>query len=101
VGDSIVNLATNEEEMLRNALAMSVDQPPSSGGSYTPHFDAMTEEQQIALAMQMSLADDAMDVEPTPATAGLVTDSLPEQVNDRTLKVISTYIDYVEYHLKV
>ena len=79
--------ATNEEEMLQSALAMSVDPSPASAAFSPDNFDAMTEEQQIAFALQMSLANDAeaMDAESTPApTASAVeaaTDSTPVPVS--------------------
>ena len=57
--------------MLQSALAMSVDPSPAPG--FTPdNFDAMTEEQQIAFALQMSLADSgssAMETDSTPIAA--------------------------------
>ena len=70
----ISHVATNEEEMLQSALAMSVD--PSPGPGFTPdNFEAMSEEQQIALALQMSLADggSAMETDSTPVTASAET----------------------------
>lgn len=59
--------------MLQSALAMSMDQSPAPP-AYTPdnlNADAMTEEQQIALALQMSLADggSAMETDTTQVTA--------------------------------
>ncbi|XP_037091945.1 26S proteasome non-ATPase regulatory subunit 4-like [Pollicipes pollicipes] len=55
--------ATGEEAMLEQALAMSMGggTPPAP-----PDFAAMTEEEQIAYAMQMSMADQAADETPTP-----------------------------------
>lgn len=65
--------------MLQSALAMSIDPSPAPG--FTPdNFDAMTEEQQIALALQMSLADSgsAMETESTPiAAAGAASSAGP------------------------
>lgn len=55
---------TNEEARLQSALDMSVDPTPMPAGATPDSFDEMTEEQQIAMALQMSLA---MDTEPTPA----------------------------------
>ena len=57
--------ASNEDAMLERALAMSMDQPTgapsaSSGPAAAPafpDFSAMTEEEQIAYAMQMSMQD--------------------------------------------
>lgn len=71
-------IATIEEAALQSALAMSVD--PSGGGPAAGNlgnidFNALTEEQQIALALQMSLAEaeEPMETE-TPAAE-------PKQVN--------------------
>lgn len=53
-------LATTEELLLQSALGGSMESTP------TP--DQLTEEQQIELALKMSLADnDAMETETTPA----------------------------------
>ncbi|XP_064465895.1 26S proteasome non-ATPase regulatory subunit 4-like isoform X2 [Ornithodoros turicata] len=52
---------TTEEELLERALAMSLDPEPTTatatgaGSATMPDFAAMTEEEQIAYAMQMSL----------------------------------------------
>ena len=46
---------TSEEAMLQRALAMSMDE----GG--TPDLAAMTEEEQIAYAMRMSMAEGQED----------------------------------------
>lgn len=55
--------------MLKNALAMSVDPSPAPDAAFTPdNFEAMTEDQQIAFALQMSLAEgENMETETTPA----------------------------------
>ena len=58
---------TNEEALLKQALEMSMGQEPAdddgeeSGQTSTtiPDFSAMTEEEQIAYAMQMSLASES------------------------------------------
>jgi len=50
--------ASNEENMLEKALAMSLEQDASNMGNVgmsVPDFAAMSEEEQIAYAMQMSL----------------------------------------------
>jgi 26S proteasome regulatory subunit N10 len=48
----------NEEASLERALAMSVEgQTQASPHHQTPDFSHMTEEEQIAFAMQMSLQD--------------------------------------------
>ncbi|UYV67217.1 Pros54 [Cordylochernes scorpioides] len=50
--------STNEEELLERALAMSMETDQaghSTGGSAVPDFASMTEDEQIAYAMQMSL----------------------------------------------
>ena len=61
-----VGAPSNEDAMLERALAMSMDQPSSiptgtvSSGSALasfPDFSAMTEEEQIAYAMQMSMQE--------------------------------------------
>lgn len=74
--------------MLQSALAMSVDPSPMPG--FNPdNFANMTEEQQIAYALQMSLADadkDAMEVEPTPPSSGQRT-----QVNHASLAQYFVY----------
>ncbi len=64
--------ATNEEQMLEQALQMSMDNPGAAGGSSgggssashraagggaPPDFAAMTEDEQIAYAMQMSMQE--------------------------------------------
>lgn len=59
--------SSNEDAMLERALAMSMDQPStpnvvvpnvaSSLGSVYPDFATMTEEEQIAYAMQMSMQE--------------------------------------------
>ena len=50
----------SDEAMLEQALAMSMHQTPSSAAQETPmpDFNTMTEEEQIAYAMQMSLQAD-------------------------------------------
>lgn len=48
----VLTVATESEEAL---LKMSVSQP-ESGAAVLPDFSSMTEEEQIAYAMQMSLA---------------------------------------------
>ncbi|XP_055750809.1 26S proteasome non-ATPase regulatory subunit 4-like isoform X6 [Salvelinus fontinalis] len=59
-----VTTADKSEEAL---LKMSVSQPETGGAAVLPDFSNMTEEEQIAYAMQMSLAgeeyEDAMDTE--------------------------------------
>ena len=45
---------TSEEALLQRALAMSMD---GGAGGGTPDLAAMTEEEQIAYAMRMSMAD--------------------------------------------
>jgi len=60
--------ATTEEAMLEQALAMSMGGGGSGGGGAppaAPDFGSMTEEEQIAYAMQMSMADQATDETPT------------------------------------
>lgn len=52
---------------------MSVDPTPIPAGTTPDNFDELTEEQQIAMALQMSLA---MDAEPTPVP----TEDKPETV---------------------
>jgi len=54
--------ATNEEQMLEQALQMSMDRGGPSVRAGVPDFSAMTEEEQIAYAMQMSMQDHATDV---------------------------------------
>ena len=49
---------SNEEAMLQRALAMSMDSgeaPASGGGGQTRDLSSMTEEEQIAYAMQVSV----------------------------------------------
>lgn len=56
---------SNEDAMLERALAMSMDQPAGVSVASTvtaaapafPDFSAMTEEEQIAYAMQMSMQE--------------------------------------------
>ncbi|XP_055750805.1 26S proteasome non-ATPase regulatory subunit 4-like isoform X2 [Salvelinus fontinalis] len=61
--DSYVCICKSEEALLK----MSVSQPETGGAAVLPDFSNMTEEEQIAYAMQMSLAgeeyEDAMDTE--------------------------------------
>jgi len=59
--------ATNEEQMLEQALQMSMDRGGPSARAGVPDFSAMTEEEQIAYAMQMSMQDHASD---TPGASG-------------------------------
>lgn len=78
------SLATTEEEMLKNALAMSVE-PSLDDGAFSPdNFEAMSEEQQIALALQMSMANDAEAMEAetmfTPAAPTTTSAALPAGV---------------------
>nr|CAG4650267.1 EOG090X08NC [Sida crystallina] len=93
-------VASNEDAMLERALAMSMDQPTSAVTGPTsapaaapatnfPDFSAMTEEEQIAYAMQMSMQEaqgsvktetEAMEVEPTPAASA--NDDYDEVMND-------------------
>jgi len=51
-------VATNEEQMLEQALAMSMDARPGAAGR-VPDFSAMSEEEQIEYAMQMSMQEHA------------------------------------------
>nr|CAG4641812.1 EOG090X08NC [Eurycercus lamellatus] len=86
--------ASNEDAMLERALLMSMDQPsgnttaaPVAAPPTTvyPDFATMTEEEQIAYAMQMSMQEalksepEAMEVEP-PATGA--SDDYDEVMND-------------------
>jgi len=92
-----VGAPSNEDAMLERALAMSMDQPSSiptgtvSSGSALasfPDFSAMTEEEQIAYAMQMSMQEaqgvktepEAMEVEQAPG--GSASDDYDEVMND-------------------
>ena len=73
-------VADNEEAMLQQALAMSADTPLQSAASslstpVTIDFNSMTEEEQIAYAMQLSMqggpeASEAMTVEESQDGAG-------------------------------
>ncbi|XP_043188416.1 26S proteasome non-ATPase regulatory subunit 4-like [Amphibalanus amphitrite] len=56
--------AGSEEAMLEQALAMSMG--GGGGTPAAPDFASMTEEEQIAYAMQMSMADQAAEETPTP-----------------------------------
>lgn len=55
--------SSNEDAMLERALAMSMDQPSVATPSVAPaapvypNFETMTEEEQIAYAMQMSMQE--------------------------------------------
>lgn len=57
--------SSNEDAMLERALAMSMDQPSSNTAAPSavpaapvyPNFETMTEEEQIAYAMQMSMQE--------------------------------------------
>jgi len=49
--------ATNEEQMLEQALQMSMDRGGPSVRTGVPDFSAMSEEEQIAYAMQMSMQE--------------------------------------------
>lgn len=57
--------ASNEDAMLERALAMSMDQPSTNTAAPSaapaapvyPNFETMTEEEQIAYAMQMSMQE--------------------------------------------
>ena len=73
--------------MLQSALAMSVE-PSATSGTFSP--DAMTEEQQIAFALQMSLANDAeaMEADSTPApTSTTAAGSTPAPVSSCRVKL--------------
>nr|CAG4646370.1 EOG090X08NC [Macrothrix elegans] len=77
--------ASSEDALLERALAMSMDQPSTTSTSAAasvpsfPDFSTMTEEEQIAYAMQMSMQDapesaeksetEAMEVEPSQASS--------------------------------
>ena len=62
--------ASNEDAMLERALAMSMDQPASAPVAVSaapsvmsyPDFATMSEEEQIAYAMQMSMQETRMFV---------------------------------------
>nr|CAG4648725.1 EOG090X08NC [Polyphemus pediculus] len=95
---SVPSAPTNEDAMLERALAMSMDQPsstnaaqqtvaPSSRPPVYPDFATMSEEEQIAYAMQMSMQEaqddsknetEAMEVE-TALAGG---DDYDEVMND-------------------
>nr|CAG4649454.1 EOG090X08NC [Scapholeberis mucronata]SVE93703.1 EOG090X08NC [Scapholeberis mucronata] len=90
--------SSNEDAMLERALAMSRDQPSSTivtnaapAAPVYPDFATMTEEEQIAYAMQMSMQEaqgpsktdaEAMEVETESATAGTVSDDYEEVMKD-------------------
>jgi len=92
---------SNDDAMLERALAMSMDQQPSGNVSSVasaaptvlapayPDFATMTEEEQIAYAMQMSMQEskgevkseiEAMEVESSPAARA--NDDYDEVMND-------------------
>lgn len=57
-GGAAVEEDTSEEAMLQRALAMSMDAAPAAASAAAePDLGAMTEEEQIAYAMRMSMAD--------------------------------------------
>uniref|UniRef100_A0A3Q3AEA5 26S proteasome non-ATPase regulatory subunit 4 n=1 Tax=Kryptolebias marmoratus TaxID=37003 RepID=A0A3Q3AEA5_KRYMA len=64
---------TADEEAL---LKMSISQP-ESGAAALPDFSSMTEEEQIAYAMQMSLEEDDYDVMQDPEFLQSVLENLP------------------------
>lgn len=71
----ITKEAPNEEAMLKRALAMSLegadestastDNTVSTGRGTVPDFTNMTEEEQIAFAMQMSMQDQRKSLKST------------------------------------
>jgi len=88
---------SNDDAMLERALAMSMDQPSSNvtvasaapaAAPVYPDFATMTEEEQIAYAMQMSMQEskevksevEAMEVE--SSSAGRTNDEYDEVMND-------------------
>ena len=77
---------TNEEALLKQALDMSMQPDDGSSGptpapaSAVPDFSMMTEEDQIAYAMQLSMAPEPADTpmdteETTPATPAATADT--------------------------
>lgn len=52
---------TSEEAMLQRALAMSMDSTEAAASAVEPDLAAMTEEEQIAYAMRMSMAEGKED----------------------------------------
>merc|ERR1712198_140688 len=77
---------SSEEAMLQRALAMSMDTAEAGAGSAVPastnkapvrDLSSMTEEEQIAYAMQMSMAD-AENAEETPKTESMDVDEKDE-----------------------
>ncbi|XP_076034559.1 regulatory particle non-ATPase 10 isoform X2 [Oratosquilla oratoria] len=66
--------AQEEEEMLQQALAMSLEGGPTGSATFPtdgiPDFSAMTEEEQIAYAMQMSMQDCQPKEEPMEVDVG-------------------------------
>eukprot|EP00088_Acartia_fossae_P016472 TRINITY_DN19212_c0_g1_i1.p1 TRINITY_DN19212_c0_g1~~TRINITY_DN19212_c0_g1_i1.p1 ORF type:complete len:385 (-),score=154.39 TRINITY_DN19212_c0_g1_i1:97-1212(-) len=75
---------SNEEAMLQRALAMSMDSgeaPASGGGGQTRDLSSMTEEEQIAYAMQMSMAD-AEKAEEAPKAESMDVDTKDEDYSE-------------------
>ena len=68
-----------DDPVLARALAMSVDQAES--GQKTPDLSAMTEDEQIAYAMRMSMQEDAST--PTQAEAGGEKMEVDEEAGDK------------------
>jgi len=72
---------SSEEQMLERALAISREQEAAAtGGSHpeTVDFAAMTEEEQIAYAMQMSMQDSQQPSEGVSGVAPMESDSVQE-----------------------
>merc|ERR1712045_147052 len=81
---------SSEEAMLQRALAMSMDTAEAGAGSAAPasankapvrDLSSMTEEEQIAYAMQMSMAD-AENAEETPKTESMDVDEKDEDYSE-------------------
>ncbi|XP_021955520.1 26S proteasome non-ATPase regulatory subunit 4 [Folsomia candida] len=85
--------ASNEERMLEQALQMSIDNPagaPRSSSGGAPDFSSMTEEEQIAYAMQMSMQDAATEVAKPTAVKKEASSEEAMDVDEIPTQVVST-----------
>jgi len=87
--------ASNEEQMLEQALQMSMDNPMTGGAggagiglpraSGGPDFSSMTEDEQIAYALQMSMQESATTS--TPASTEVKTEPVKVKKEDDAMEV--------------
>lgn len=79
----------SEEALLERALSMSTEQPATATTSTIPDFSNMTEEEQIAFAMQMSMQEAAQEPQVTQQAKKARKEETPMDVDEDYNEVIT------------